>query len=476
MKSKIRGLMQLIKEKQVNAIDLKFTDFPGRWHHVTLPATSLDESLFEEGIGIDASSVHFSTVEKGDMVIIPDPDTMIMDPFWKKPVMSFICDIREADTKNDFSLDPRGVAKRAESFLRESGIAEKSLWSPEYEFHVFDSIEYENSINVGYARVDSVEAEWNSSNTQEGRNLGHKIPHHGGYHAIPPLDSLHIIRQEMVDEIVHAGIPVKYHHHEVGGPGQVEIEVGFDTLCKSADNGMTIKYFIKNTARQFNKTATLMPKPLYNEAGNGMHVHQMLRGPEDAAIFFEKGGYADLSALAESYIAGLLIHAPSLLAFTNPSTNSYKRLVPGFEAPVRIFYSLGNRSSMVRVPKYAIKPDKKRCEFRTSDATCNMYFALAAMLMAGMDGIKRKLNPRELGLGPFEGNAFEVENEQSFRPLPTSLREALQALEEDHDYLLEGGVFNKHLIETWIKFKMDKEVTPVQRRPHPYEYNLYYDV
>jgi glutamine synthetase len=466
-----------VRKSNAEMVDLKFCGFLGQWHHLTIPASRLSEATFFEGEAFDGSSIPgFKSVEAGDMVLLPDPSTMLMDPFWKTPTVSFICDIAEADTKASFDRDPRGVARRAEEHLRSTGIADESLWLPEFEFYIFDKVSVSNDINVASYIIDSEEADWNSG-IDEAQNLGHKIPRKGGYHAIPPLDHLFDLRAEMCRRIEAAGIPVKYHHHEVGGPGQSEIEILLRPFPQVGDDVMLVKYLIKNTAREFNKTVTFMPKPFYNEAGSGMHIHQLLR-KKGKNLFFDAKGYAGLSQTALYAIGGILHHGSSLLAFTNPSTNSYKRLIPGFEAPINLIFGLANRSAAIRIPKSAISEQEKRFEFRPPDATCNFYFAVAAILMAAIDGIKKKIDPVKEGFGPFDKNVAALSSEElkKVRQLPTDLKDAMLALREDHGYLLEGGVFSENLIDTWTNLKLTHEHLEVRNRPHPYEITLYYDV
>ena len=470
-----------IEKEEVEVVDFKFVDLPGRWHHISIPADVFTEELYKSGVGVDGSSIsNLRGVEAGDMCIRPDLSTALIDPFWGRKTMSFICDIIEADTKERFVADPRYIAEKAEKYLADSGIGDQALFSPEYEFHVFDSIQYESSINGAFYSVDSTEAAWNSGaeEVRRGRNLGLRLPQKGGYHAIPPFDSLYEVRSEMVDLIKNvARIPVKYHHHEVGGPGQMEIEVLFDPLKRAADSAMWIKYIIRNVARHHDRTATFMPKPLYNEAGNGMHVHMKLF-KDGRPVFYEAGGYCDLSDTAKHFMAGLLYHGPALCAFTNPSTSSYKRLVPGFEAPVNLFFCEGNRTAAIRIPKYATEAQERRFEYRPPDATANIYFCLAALLMAGIDGVQRKLSPGDMSFGPFEGDISSAEQAQELgiKSLPASLEQALEALDRDNEFLLSGDVFTKGLIERWIDYKVNKELREIQRRPHPHEFELYYNL
>jgi len=461
-----------VREHGIRMIDLKFTDLWGRWHHVTLSATEFTPELMAAGVGFDGSSVGLRSVKSGDMALIPDLTTGSLDPFWDVPALSFICFTVEADSKRLYFRDPRVIARRAEEHMRGTGIADESRWGPEFEFYVFDKVSFENGVNVASYRVDSVEADWHSG---EGGH-GHYVPLHGGYHAIPPRDQLHNVRTHIVTTLEGMGVPVKYHHHEVGGPGQCEIETPLLGLLPAADASQTIKYVAKMVARQTGQTVTFMPKPLYGEAGNGMHFHQHLF-KQDGNQFYDPQGYSLLSRTALYYIGGLLTHAPALLAFTNPSTNSYRRLVPGFEAPVNCFFSKGNRSAAIRVPAYATEPDKVRFEYRPPDATCNPYLAMAAMLMAGLDGVRRQIDPTAAGFGPIDQNIFDwtPERRATIKALPTSLKEALDALQADHAFLLEGGVFEEELIGDWIKAKM-QEFYAVRNRPHPYEVQLYFDL
>lgn len=461
-----------IEDHQVQMIDLKFTDLWGRWHHVTLPVSAFKEDILAEGVGFDGSSVGFKSVHSGDMVLVPDLETGFIDPFWEYMTLSFICDTLEARSKTRFSGDPREVLRLAELHLKNSGVADDSLWGPEFEFYVFDHLTYENGINIAGYKVDSSEASWRGSD----HNLCFTIPLHGGYHAIPPNDQLYNLRSEITQGLQHAGIPVKYHHHEVGGPGQCEIETQLIPLRQAADSVMVIKYFTKMIAISHGKIATFLPKPLFGEAGNGMHFHQqLLLGGENA--FYDPEGPHQLSQIALFYIGGLLHHAPSLLALTNPSTNSYRRLVPGYEAPVNAFFSIGNRSAAIRIPEYATTPSEVRFEFRPPDATCNPYLAMAAMLLAGLDGIELKMDPIASGYGPFNENIFSwsPEKRKTITSLPTTLDEALSALEADHTYLTKGSIFPQELIDQWILIKRQEDQA-VRSRPHPYEIELYFDL
>ncbi len=461
-----------VEQRSIAMIDLKFCDLWGRWHHVTLPAGQFTPRLMEKGVGFDGSSVGFKTVSAGDMVLVPDLSTGFVDPFWEAPTLSFICTTLEADTREIFPYDPRNIALRAEAHLRETGIAERSLWGPEFEFYVFDGVSYQNGMNVAAYRVDSAEADWNSQEL----GSGFTIPRHGGYHAIPPHDRLYNLRSRVSLHLEAMGIEVKYHHHEVGGPGQCEIEIPLLPLLKAADATLLIKYITKMTAFEQGLTATFMPKPLYGEAGSGMHYHQFF-WDGDRNLCYNPEGYGCMSELARYYIGGLLHHGGAVMAFTNPSTNSYRRLVPGYEAPISAIYSLGNRSAAIRIPKYANRPETARFEFRPPDATANPYLAMAAQLLAGLDGIQRRLDPTELGFGPIDEDIFSwpAEKRAEIKALPTSLDAAMDALEADHDFLLAGDVFNLDLIERWIERKCWEE-RQVRNRPHPYEIELYYDL
>ncbi len=462
-----------VAEHPIQMVDLKFTDLYGRLHHLTVPASQFTPALMETGIGFDGSSVGLRSVKAGDMVLVPDLSTGFVDPFWEVPTLSFLCITLEADTHIIFENDPRNIAIKAERYLQSTGIADRSLWGPEFEFYIFDEVAYESGVNRSGYRLESSEADWNSA---EGGH-GHYIPLHGGYHAIPPKDQLFNLRSDMSLQLEAAGIPVKYHHHEVGGPGQCEIETPMMELVKAGDATMLIKYITKMCAQRRGKTATFMPKPLYGEAGSGMHFHQHLFGV-DKNVFYDPNGYGCLSQTALHYIGGLLAHGSAVLAFTNPSTNSYRRLVPGYEAPVNAFFSLGNRSAAIRIPKYATQPDAARFEFRPPDASCNVYLALAAQLLAGLDGIRNQIDPTRAGFGPFEANIFSWSDEQraTIKKLPNSLNEALTALEADYEFLLAGEVFTEEMIRQWIDYKRNTEYFPVRNRPHPYEMSLYFDV
>jgi glutamine synthetase len=460
-----------IDENGYRIIDLKFSDLWGKWRHVSIPSGQFGEHLFRDGVGFDGSSVGLKSVKSGDMVLMPDLASAFRDPFCEHPTLSFICSAFEADTKKPFAHDPRHMVARAEGFLRSSGIADESVWGPEYEFYVFNHVEFENGQNVSSYRVDCMEGDWNAPKGPH----GHYVPIHGGYHAIRPKDRFHDMRSEMCLELEAMGVEVKYHHHEVGGPGQCEIETPLFGILESGDSCQKVKYVAKNVAVRHGQSVTFMPKPLFGEAGSGMHFHQMLRrGGRN--LFYDKDGYGFLSRHALWYIGGVLKHGAALLAITNPSTNSYRRLVPGFEAPINAFFSLGNRSAAIRVPKYADQEDTARFEFRPPDATCNVYLALAAQLMAGIDGILNKIDPTAEGFGPFDVNLFSWTDEErkKIKALPASLAQACDALEQDSAFLLQGGVFDRLQLEEWVK-ALRQQHAAVNNRTHPLEVSMYYD-
>lgn len=461
-----------IEENQIRMVDLKFSDLWGRWHHVTISAREFTPGFMEAGVGFDGSSVGLKSVKSGDMVLIPDLTTGFLDPFWESPTLSFLCNTLEADSRKLFFRDPRVILRRAEKYLSAGPLAGRSIWGPEFEFYIFNQVSILNSTNSASYRVDSVEANWNCAENGQ----GYHIPLHGGYHAIPPRDRLFNLRSRMSTLLEDIGVPIKYHHHEVGGPGQCEIETPLLPALTAADACMIIKYITKMTAQQAGCTLTFLPKPLYGEAGSGMHFHQQIFS-QDRNLFYDADSPNLLSQTALYYIGGLLTHAPAVLAFTNPSTNSYRRLVPGFEAPVNAFFSTGNRSAAIRVPKYATQPEKVRFEFRPPDATCNPYLAMAAQLMAGLDGIRQKIDPSQAGFGPINEDIFSwgEEKRAQIRSLPCTLTEALDALAKDHEFLTAGEVFDEEMIFDWIHAKRKEEVS-VRTRPHPYEIELYYDL
>ncbi|MGE5421707.1 MAG: type I glutamate--ammonia ligase [Ignavibacteriales bacterium] len=468
--------MKYIADNNIQMIDFKMVDLIGRWRHLGIPVGRFTPATLEQGIGFDGSNYGFAPVEKSDMVFIPDITTAVNDPFVSVPTISMIGDVFViGNPHHRFEQDPRSVAFQAEEYMKSTGIADTMLCGPEYEFHVFDHISYEVKPNSTGFRIDAEQAEWNSGDN-EYQNQGYKIPAKAGYHITPPMDVLYDLRSRMCMLMEERGIPVKYHHHEVGGPGQLEIEVEFATMREMADRTMLAKYIIKNAAFADGKTATFMPKPLYQEAGNGLHVHMHLF-KNGQPLFYDENGYSGLSKTALNFIGGVLKHAPALCAFANPSTNSYKRLVPGYEAPVSVCFATANRSAVIRVPDYAKAPNQKRFEYRSGDATCNPYYAFSAMLMAGLDGVQQEIDPTKSGFGPYDINLYHLSKKEQakIKGLPKSLDEALDALEKDMDFLLKGGVFPKRLIDIWIEKKRE-EAKKVNQIPHPAEFALYYDL
>ena len=460
----------------VRMIDLMMIDLKGRWRHLTIPAENLTPRTMEHGIGFDGSNYGFAPVEKSDMVLIPDLSSAYIDAFAEIPTLAMIGDVFVIDLPENrrFDQDPRNVAYNAQKYMQSIGVADEMRIGPEFEFHVFDHVSYSVKPNSSQYIVDAEQAEWNSG--KDGQNLGYKISNKDGYHAAPPLDRLSGFRSRVALLMEKQGIGVKYHHHEVGGPGQIEIEIEFGPMLEIADKTMMTKYLIKNSAMAENKTATFMPKPIYAEAGNGMHVHMHLfKGGKP--LFYDKNGYSQLSKTALSFIGGILTHASALCAFTNPSTNSYKRLIPGYEAPVTIGYATSNRSSVIRVPAYAKTPEDKRFELRSPDGTCNPYYAYSAILMAGLDGIKKNVDPEKSGFGPYDTNLYKLSEEErkSIKHLPRSLDEALDALESDNGFLTTGGVFPQKLIEIWIRNKR-AEAAKYNELPQPVEFEMYYDL
>jgi glutamine synthetase len=461
-----REAMEWAGQTQATMVDLKFCDLLGTWQHVTLPIGSFDEEAFEEGLGFDGSSIRgWQGIQDSDMLLMPDPETAILDPFTEAPTLSLICEIADPIAKEPYGKDPRRIARRAEEYLRESGIADTAYFGPECEFFVFDEVHYDLAVNRSHYSVDSAEGHWNSGKP----GLGYTVREKEGYFPPAPHDTLHDLRTRMVLTLERLGIPCEFHHHEVASGGQCEIDLRYQALTPMADQVMVYKYVVKNIARAAGKTATFMPKPIFGDNGSGMHTHQSL-WMEGAPLMADKSGYAGLSQLARAYVAGLLAHAPALLAFCAPTTNSYRRLVPGYEAPVNLVYSQRNRSACIRIPMYSESPKAKRIEFRCPDAAANPYLAFAAMLMAGIDGIKRGLEPG----APADYDLFE-ESHGEIAQVPGSLAEALDALEADHAFLLEGGVFSEDLIRTWIDYKRENEVDTVRLRPHPAEFALYFD-
>jgi glutamine synthetase len=453
-------------ESNARLVDLKFCDLLGAWQHLTVPLAALDEGSFDDGIGFDGSSIRgWQGIQESDMLLMPDPGTALLDPFCERPTLSLLCEISDPLTREGYSRDPRRVARRAEAYLRDSGIADTAYIGPECEFFVLDSVSYELAQHKAGYEIDSAEGHWNSGKP----GLGYTIREKEGYFPPAPHDTLHDLRSEMVLTMERLGIRVESHHHEVASGGQCEIDLRFDTLVRMADQVMTYKHVVKNVARRAGKTATFMPKPLYGDNGSGMHTHQSLWLDGDS-LMSDPDGYAGLSELARAYAGGLLAHAPALLAFCAPTTNSYRRLVPGFEAPVNLVYSQRNRSACIRIPMYSDAPKAKRLEFRCPDASANPYLAFSAMLMAGIDGIQRNLDPG----APGDFDLFEEAHDE-IAQVPGSLDGALDALEQDHAFLTRGGVFSEDLIRTWIDYKRANEVDVVRLRPHPAEFALYYD-
>jgi glutamine synthetase len=470
----------LIKKNNIQIIDLKFNDLPGLWQHFSIPPAELTEmddfttSVWVEGLGFDGSSIRgFQKIQESDMILIPDPATARVDPACSIPTLSLTCDIFDPLTKEPYSRDPRYIAKKAEEHLRSTGIADTSYWGPELEFFIFDDIRFDQTENCAYYYVDSVEGEWNSGR-EENPNLGYKPRFKEGYFPVPPHDSLQDIRSEMILEMIKVGITVEVHHHEVATAGQGEIDMRYDTLLTMADNVMWYKYIVKNVARKHNMVATFMPKPLFGDNGSGMHVHSSL-WKNGTNIFYDANDeYALISDTARYYIGGLLKHADALMAFCAPTTNSYKRLVPGYEAPVNLVYSARNRSAACRIPVYTANPKSKRVEFRPPDPSANAYLAFPAMLLAGLDGIENKIDPG----APLDRNTYDLspKEQASLKTVPNSLEKAMEALERDHDFLTRGGVFTSDVIEVWIDYKREAEIDPVRLRPHPWEFYLYFDV
>jgi len=460
------------KNKGARILDLRFMDFPGLWQHLSVPIGELNEELFTDGHGFDGSSIRgWQAINASDMLIIPDPDSARIDPFLKDPTLVMICDVVDPVTRENYSRDPRNIAKKAEAFLKASGLADVAYFGPEAEFFVFDDIRFDSTENSCYYFVDSAEGQWNTGRS-EGPNLGYKPRYKEGYFPVPPMDSQQDIRSEMVLLMEEVGIQVETHHHEVATAGQAEIDMRFDSLVKMADKLQWYKYIIKQVARRHNKTATFMPKPLFNDNGSGMHTHQSLwKGGQP---LFAGDGYSGVSQTCLHYIGGILKHAPALCAFVAPTTNSYKRLVPGFEAPVNLAYSSRNRSAAVRIPMYSPSPKAKRIEVRFPDPACNAYLAFAAMLMAGLDGVENRLDPGE----PLDKDIYALSPAELSKvpSVPGSLEGALNALENDHEFLTKGDVFTQDVIETWLEYKRGKEIDPVRLRPHPYEFKLYFDI
>jgi glutamine synthetase len=464
--------LELAVREGAQLVDCKFIDWPGQWQHVTFPLHEFDESTFEDGLGFDGSSIRgWQSIESSDMLIIPDPTTAIIDPFCEHTTMSFICNIVDPITREPYSRDPRHIARKAVNYLKLTGIADTAYFGPEAEFFILDDVRFETKQNAGYYFIDSVEGRWNSGRV-EGPNLGYKPRYKEGYFPVPPSDSLQNLRSEMVLEMERLGLIVECQHHEVATAGQAEIDLRYAPLLEMADSLMLYKYVIKNVARRAGRTVTFMPKPVFNDNGSGMHTHQSLW--KGGKPLFAGSEYAGVSEMCLYYIGGILKHARSLAAFTNPTTNSYKRLVPGFEAPVNLAYSSRNRSAGIRIPMYSPSPKAKRIEVRFPDPTCNPYLAFSAMLMAGLNGIEDKIDPGE----PLDKDIYSLSPEElaHVEVTPGSLEEALNCLEEDHEFLLKGDVFTDDALRTWLAYKREHECKQVALRPHPHEFELYYDL
>ena len=468
-----KEVMAMIKEKGIKAIDLRFVDLPGLWQHFTMSTKEFSEDAFEEGIGFDGSSIRgFQEIQESDMLLFPDPTTAFEDPFTAEPTLVLICNVKDPVTGESYSRDPRYIAQKAAAYLKSTGIGDTAYFGPEPEFFILDSVRFSQAYDHGFYYIDSKEGFWNSGK-EENPNLGYKPRYKEGYFPVPPMDSQQDMRTEMMLTLESIGVDIEVHHHEVGTAGQAEIDMRFDSLVSMGDKLLKYKYVIKNVARRHGKTATFMPKPIFQDNGSGMHVHQSIwKG--DKNTFFEAGTYADLSKTALYYIGGLLKHAPALLALCNPTTNSYRRLVPGYEAPINLIYSQRNRSAAVRIPLYSRSEKSKRAECRFPDASCNGYLAFSAMLMAGLDGIQNKLTPP----GPLDKDLYDLPPEEMAKisNTPGSLAEVLDELEKDHDFLLKGDVFTRDVIETWLAYKREHEVDAIRLRPHPWEFALYFDV
>jgi glutamine synthetase len=469
-----KDVLSLAKEAGVQIVDLRFCDLPGLMQHFSVPASQLTEESFEDGFGFDGSSIRgFQEIQESDMLLLPDPESAFIDPFLQHPTLAMNCFVRDPVTGEMYSRDPRYIARKAELYLRQTGIADTSFWGPECEFYIFDSIRFEQNEHEGYYHIGAVEGVWNSGAEEGGKNLGYKPRYKEGYFPLPPMDHYQDLRSEMVLNLEKVGIEIEVHHHEVGTAGQAEIDMRYDTLLKTADNVMKYKYVVKNTARANGKTVTFMPKPIFMDNGSGMHTHQSL-WKNDENLFWDEVGYAGISDMARWYIGGLIAHAPALLAFSNPTTNSYRRLVPGYEAPINLVYSQRNRSACARIPVYYKTPAAKRVEFRSPDPSCNPYLAFSAMLMAGLDGIQNRIEPP----APVDKDLYDLPPEELAKvpQVPGSLNESLAALQRDHDFMLKGNVFTPDVIETWIDYKQVREIDAVQLRPHPWEFYLYYDI
>ena len=472
MATTVKDVLKFIKDNDVKSVDMKFMDFPGLWQHTSYPVSEINEGTFEEGMGFDGSSIRgWQPIHASDMMIVPDPSTMVLDPFFDRKTLSLVCNIVDPITREGYTRDPRFIAQKAEAYLKSSGIGDTIFMGPEAEFFIFDDVRYETAPGHSFFFVDSIEAQWNTGR-EENPNLGYKPRYKEGYFPVAPTDSTQNIRNEMVGVMEECGIQVECHHHEVGTAGQAEIDMRFSPLVEMADKLMLYKYIVKNVARRNNKTATFMPKPILNDNGSGMHCHQSIW--KGGKPLFAGNEYGGLSQMALHYIGGILKHANSLAALVAPTTNSYKRLIPGFEAPVNLAYSSRNRSAAVRIPMYSPSPKAKRIECRFPDPSCNPYLAFSAMAMAGFDGIQNKIDPGD----PLDKDIYGLAPEElaEIPSLPGSLDQAINALEEDHEFLLKGDVFTDDVIETWVEYKRTKEIDPVKMEPNPVEFALYYDI
>jgi glutamine synthetase len=467
-----KDVLKLIKDNGIQIVDTRFTDLFGGWQHYSIPASRLSEDMFEDGLGFDGSSIKgFQVINESDMLMVPDPNSAFIDPTLTVPTLVLICDIIDPITRQPYSRDPRTVAHKAEAYLKSTGIADTAYFGPEAEFFLFSDVRFSQAADHGFYFIDSPEAVWNTGAEVEGGNKGYRIRHKEGYFPVPPTDTLQDIRSEMILKMMQIGIDIELHHHEVATAGQCEIDMRFDSLVNMADKLQKYKYIVRNVARAHGLTATFMPKPIFGDNGSGMHTHQSL-WKDGEPLFFDEARYALLSEMAEYYIGGILHHAPALLAICAPTTNSYRRLVPGFEAPINLVYSVRNRSAAIRIPTYSSSPKSRRIEFRAPDGMCNPYLAFAAMLMAGLDGIQNKIAPPK----PLDVDIYELSPEEKadIRGTPGSLGEALDALESDHAFLLKGNVFTEDVIANYIEGKR-KEAVAIALRPHPYEFMMYYD-
>ena len=463
-------IIEFCREQGIQIVDLRFVDMPGIWQHLSIPLYELD---FEKGTGFDGSSIRgFQPINESDMLLVPDPASAFVDPAYQVPTLVLICNIRDPLTRGSYSRDPRYIAQKAERYLRDTGIATTSYWGPEIEFFLFNSLSFDQDSHSGYYFIDSEAGIWNSGRNSS-PNLAYRPRYKEGYFPVPPTDKFQDVRSEMVIALGDLGIPTEAHHHEVATAGQAEIDMRFTTLTKMADQVMMYKYVIRNIAYQKGLVANFMPKPLFGDNGSGMHTHQSLWN-DNTPLFYNPEGYALISDMCRWYIGGILTHAPSILAFAAPTTNSYRRLVPGYEAPINLIYSLRNRSAAVRIPSYFDTPRARRIEVRFPDPSCNPYLSFSAMLMAGLDGVQNRIEPP----APIDKDLYELEPEERVHvtSTPGSLGEVLQALERDHDYLLKGDVFTRDLLEMYIDFKRKRELEPVALRPHPYEFYLYSDI